>query len=117
MRSCGTPTELERRRELAVQRISEGYSAEEVADFLGVASRSVYRWHAASRRGGPAALAARPVPGRPPKLSYPQEKIVFRWLDERPTEHGLPTDLWSAARLARLIRQEFGVSFQPDYLG
>jgi transposase len=100
-----------------VQRVREGYSAEEVADFLGVAPRSVYRWQAAFIRGGTAALAARPVPGRPAKLSYPQEKIVFRWLAERPTEHGFPTDLWSAARLARLIHQEFGVSFHPDHLG
>src|SRR4051794_31562578 len=104
MRSYGTPAELERRRHLAVQRVCEGYSAEEVSDFLGVTPRSVFRWLASFRRHGPTALAARPAPGRPAKLSYTQEKIVFRWLAERPTTLGFPTDLWSAARLSRLIR-------------
>ena len=36
MRDKGTPAELEHRRLLAVQRVLEGYSAEEVGDFLGV---------------------------------------------------------------------------------
>ena len=36
MRTPGSSDELERRRHLAVQRVLEGYSIEEVADFLGV---------------------------------------------------------------------------------
>ena len=59
----------ERRRCLAVQRLQEGYSADEVADVLGVDPRSVRRWAAAFRDQGPRGLAARPVPGRPGKLT------------------------------------------------
>lgn len=116
MRSYGTAAELERRRHLAVERVGEGYSAEEVADILGVAPRSVYRWLSAFRRGGPAALEARPARGRPAKLSYTQEKIVFRWLAQRPTELGFPTDLWAADRLAQLIERDLDVSLNPHYL-
>jgi transposase len=116
MRSHGTPAELERRRHLAVERVCEGYCAEEVADVLGVAPRSVYRWLAAFRQGGPVALAARPAPGRPAKLSYTQEKIVFRWLAQSPTELGFPTDLWTADRLAQLIERDLDVSLNPHYL-
>ena len=116
MRSTGTPAELARRRRLAVQRVLEGYSTEEVADFLGVDPSSVRRWVIAFRRGGAAGLAARAVPGRPAKLSRTHEKIVLRWLSDRPTEHGFATDLWSAPRLAELIRQELGVSLHPGYL-
>jgi transposase len=47
MRDKGSPAELEHRRLLAVQRVLEGYSVEEVAEFLGVAPRSVRRWVAA----------------------------------------------------------------------
>ena len=75
MRSAGTPAELERRRRLAVQRVAEGYDASEVADFLGVDPRSVRRWVAAWHQHGAAGLQARPVSGRPPKLSHTQEKI------------------------------------------
>src|SRR4051794_13337579 len=118
MRTVGTAVELQRRRRLAVQRLAEGYSTEEVADFLDVAPRSVWRWLAAFRRQGDEGLAARPrpAPGPPPKLSSTQEKIVLRWLSDSPTEYGFPTDLWSAPRLAQLIDEEFGVHFHPHYL-
>ena len=116
MRTPGSPIVLEYRRQLAVQRIEEGYSVEEVADFLDVAPSSVRRWVASFQRLGAGGLAARPVPGRPPKLTSTQEKIVCRWLADNPTEHGCATDLWTAPELARLIEQEWSIHFHPDYL-
>jgi len=116
MRTQGSPAELEHRRCLAVQRVLDGYATAEVADFLGVDPSSVRRWLTAFRRQGAAGLAARPVPGRPPKLTATQEKIVRRWLTDNPTEYGFATELWTAPRLARLIQQEWGVSLHPDYL-
>lgn len=116
MRTTGSSTVLEYRRSLAVQRIEEGYSVQEVTDFLGVAPSSVRRWVATFRQRGADGLAAQPVPGRPPKLTSTQEKIVCRWLADHPTEHGFATELWTAPRLAQLIEQEFGVHFHPNYL-
>ncbi len=88
MRTEGTPAELQRRRVLAVQHLAEGYSVEEVADFLDVAPRSVWRWQAAFRRHGVSGLEAKrePGPGRPSQLTTTQEKIVLRWLSDSPTE-------------------------------
>jgi transposase len=116
MRDHGPPAELEHRRLLAVQRVLEGYSTEEVADFLDVDPRSVRRWVAAYQQAGDAGLLARPAAGRPPKLTYTQEKIIRRWLAEKPTEHGFATDLWTGPRLAHMIRQEFGIGLNPKYL-
>lgn len=116
MRSTGTPAELEHRRHLAVQRVLEGHSTEEVADFLGIDPRSVRRWVAAFVQRGPDALAARPAPGRPPKLTGAQEEVVLRWLADSPTEHGFATELGTGRRLAGLIQQEWGVSLHPRYL-
>lgn len=116
MRDKGSPEELEHRRLLAVQRVLEGYSAAEVAEFLGVDPRSVRRWVAAYREGGGQSLLPRPAPGRPPKLSLIQEKIALRWLTESPRHHGFETELWTAARLGRLIREEFGVALNSRYL-
>src|SRR5665213_2657415 len=98
MRTPGPPAELERRRHLVVQRVFEGYTTEEVADFLGVDSSSVRRWVIAFRREGDSGLAARPVSGRPPKLTTTQEKIVRRWLADSPLDHGFATELWTAPR-------------------
>ena len=117
MRTTGSAEVLEYRRRLAVERIHDGYSTREVAEFLGVDPGSVRRWLAAFRRHGGDALAARPVSGRPPKLTGTQEKIVRRWLAENPTEHGFATELWTAGRLAQLIEQEWGTHFHPDSLG
>jgi transposase len=49
-------------------------------------------------------------------LTTTQEKIVRRWLADKPTEHGFATDLWTGPRLATLIHQEFGIRLHPWYL-
>jgi transposase len=107
---------LEYRRRLAIARVSEGYSTQEVADFLGVDPSTVRRWLAAFRDRGAAGLVAGPVAGRPRKLTTTQEKIALRWLTESPRHHGFETELWTAARLGQLIREEFGVALNPRYL-
>lgn len=116
MRTHGSPAELEIRRRLAVEMLREGYSADEVATLLDVSPRTVWRWLALARHGGPRGLSAQPVSGRSPKLSHSQEKIVLRWLRHSPTEHGFATELWTGPRLAQLIAREFGITFNPRYL-
>jgi transposase len=116
MRTKGFPLELERRRRLAVQRVCDGYSTQEVAEFLGVDPRSVRRWLAAFRHNGLRGLAARPVWGRPPKLTRTQEKIVSRWLRDSPTQFGFATELWTCRCLAQLIEQEWAIALNPRYL-
>jgi transposase len=111
MRSKGSPAELEHRRFLAVQRVLEGYTVGEVADFLGIDSSSVYRWVAAFSRQGAAALTARPATGRPRKLSTTQEKIVRRWLADNPMDYGFATELWTGRRVQALIQRCYGVSY------
>jgi transposase len=107
---------LERRRRLAVCRVGEGYAPAEVAEFLAVDPRSVRRWVAAARRGGRRALRPRTGAGRPPKLDHTQTKIVDRWLARPPLDLGFETDLWTAGRLAALIRETWDVRFNRRYL-
>lgn len=116
MRNLGSPAELEHRRRLAVQRVLDGFSSDEVADFLGVDARSVRRWMRAFRREGWSGLAAQMPCGRPAKLTRTQEKIVLRWLSDPATDFGFATELWSAARIAELIRQEWRIVFNARYL-
>ena len=116
MRSKGLPPEVEYRRCLAVRRILEGYSIDEVADFLEVHPRTVKRWMQVFREGGWKGLASQPVAGRPCKLTALQEKILLRWLNDSPIEHGFPTELWTARRLAQLIWEEWSIQFHPRYL-
>ena len=115
MRTPGLPAVVEYRRSLGIDRVADGYSTQDVADFLAVDPGTVRRWLAACRCRGVAPDG--PGPGRPAKLSPTQEKVVLRWLSDPPSEHGFPTDLWSAPRLALLIEEAFGARFNPDYLG
>ena len=50
MRTRGSADELEHRRSLAVERVSEGYSTQEVVDFLGVDPSTVRRQFMLLRR-------------------------------------------------------------------
>jgi transposase len=116
MRTKGTAAELEARRRLAVQRVSDGWKRADVADFLGVHPETVAEWVRAHRAGGDNALAARPHPGRKPFLTADQERQVLGWLAGPPTEHGFRTELWTARRVADLIHRRLGVRFHPRYL-
>ena len=111
MRSQGSARELEQRRQLAVARVSEGYSQAQVAAFLGVHRSTVSRWVCTARAGGADALAPKPTPGRPRKLTARQEKTVLGWITRPPTRFGFAGDLWTSRRLATLIEQRLGVHF------
>src|SRR3954453_10749106 len=116
MRPHGSCAALEERRRLAVARVLEGYTAEEVADFLGVEPRSVYRWLAAFRQTGEEGLQAAPVPGRPPKLDSRQADRVLSWIQGDSQKFGFSTPRWTAPRLAIVIARELGVQLHPRYL-
>jgi transposase len=60
---------LEQLRIRAVGQVEQGAHPDEVAAALGMTRAAVYSWLAKYREGGPEALKARPVPGRPPRLS------------------------------------------------
>ena len=106
----------EARRRQAVQKVNEGWKQADVASFLGVHPVTVNKWVRAHRAGGDDGLARTPHPGRKPFLTAAQEKQVLGWLTEKPTAHGFLTDLWTARRVADLIRRAFGVEFHPSYL-
>jgi transposase len=116
MRTRGSAAELERQRRLAVKRVLEGYKPAYVAKFLGVHPASVRSWVRAYRQQGDDGLAAKPHPGRPPKLTIKQERGVLRWLRKNPKSFGFATELWSARRIAQLIQRKWDIHFNHRYL-
>lgn len=65
---------------------------------------------------GDQGLESHAASGRPPKLSRFQEKIISRWIHEKPIVFGFRNELWGAGKLSLLIQQEFGIHFNADYL-
>jgi len=41
---------------------------------------------------------------------------VLRWLEDKPTDFGFDTELWTCRRLAQLIREEWDIELHPRYL-
>lgn len=107
---------LEQTRLLAVLRLADGWSQQEVADFLDVRPRSVRRWHRDFRLRGEAGLASKRGRGRPCKLDSEQAAQILSWLDRSACEFGFPTDRWTAPRVGSVIRRRFGVGMNHRYL-
>ena len=69
------------RRFRALQLKERGWYQRDIAEALGVSEDAVSRWLTRACDGGPEALFARPSPGRPPKLSSAQRRLIpeFLW--------------------------------------
>lgn len=105
----------EDRRRLAVQRVLEGETQTDVAKSLKVSLRSVQYWMRRYRDRSEAGLQDVKHPGPKSKLSTAQERTVCSWLAKDPTEFGFRTSLWTAPRLVKLIRDKFGIVYNPNY--
>jgi len=117
MRLKGSAEVLEARRHRALRLLDEGRSLNEVARLLDCAPSSVMRWRDARDAGGVEALRVRFSPGRPPKLDRRQRQRLVRMLLQGPLAHGHTTDLWTTARVARLIGKEFRVRYHRAHVG
>lgn len=117
MRPMGNARQLERRRQRAIALLRDGRPPVEVARLVGVDRRSVRRWNAAHRRQGVAGLAARPVPGRPSKLTGRRRERLEALLLRGAEASGFESDLWTCPRIARVIRQRFGIRYHVDHIG
>lgn len=101
---------LETLRRDAVLRVEQGESPEAVAQGLGINRRTIYRWLAAYHYGGDDALAAKPVPGAPPKLDAKQMARLVRLIkDKTPQQYKFEYALWTLAIIRELIDRVFGV--------
>jgi transposase len=109
---------LEVLRFRAVERVEAGAHPEDVAEALGLARGTVYMWLAKYREGGREALRARPVPGRPAKLSGEQLRRLYALIvgaDPRQLEFEFA--LWTREMVRELIRREFKVALSVVSVG
>jgi transposase len=113
-RPIGTAAELERRRRRAVELLGQGESPTTLARILGVHETSVHRWRRLAQKGP--GLQARPHPGPTPLLSSAQWAEIQQSLLQGAKKHGWPNDLWTAARVAALIKRHTGVAYHPEHV-
>lgn len=109
---------LEVLRLRAVEQVEAGEHPEEVAAVLGLHRKTVYGWLAQHREGGREALRAKPVPGRPSKLSDEQMRTLYTLVAETdPRQLSFEFALWTREMVRSLIRQWFGVALSKASVG
>jgi transposase len=108
---------FEWRRFQALHLNRQGWPRHDIADALGVSPVSVNRWLARAREGGPEALRAHPSPGRPPKLTAAQKRLIPEFLWHGAEAYGFRGEVWTCARVAQVIEEEFGVRYHKDHVG
>lgn len=97
--------EVTRKRVCAGRLLKKGKKPGEVAHAVGVARQTVYTWKAVFDEGGIDALRAMPAPGRPARLDDAQLQDLRRALQQKPTEYGFDTELWTLKRVSALIER------------
>jgi transposase len=94
----------------------QGWYQRDIAEALGVSEVSVSRWLARARFGGPEALLARSSPGRPPKLSPEQKRMIPEFLWHGPEAYGFRGEVWTCGRVVKVIAEEFGVTYRKGHV-
>ena len=114
MRPKGTAAELERRRKRAVEAVRlEGLSPATVARAFGVHRVTVRKWLQAANV--PHGLDAKPA-SRNPALADDRLPELEGLLRQGARAHGWPNDVWSADRVAEVIRRHFGVAYHVEHV-
>jgi transposase len=80
-----------------------------VAEVLGVATETVWRWATAYRKNGLEALYPKPRAPKPSKLTPEQKAETLSWLDTGKTSSGENVH-WTLERLRYAIGEKFGVT-------
>lgn len=117
MRPRGTPAELEARRRRAIVELGKGLMVTQVAERIGCSHSAVIAWRDAVRKKGEKGLAAKPAPGRPPKLTARQRARLPKLLLRGAEAWGYPTALWTTKRVASVIEREFKVKLHRAHVG
>src|SRR5262249_195156 len=114
MRPTRHALELERRRIRAVELVEQGESPTLVARILGISKAAVSRWRRMAREG--LGLAAKPRPGRKPSLSDEQVNQLEQLLLQGAVQHGWLNNLWTCARVAKIIERAFGICYHKGHV-
>ena len=114
MRKQGDRAELEARRLRGARLLQRGTRPAEVARRLGVSRTSVGRWVAALKSNGVDGLRKALRTGRPPLLTEAKKKRLVAALEAGALAQGYSTDLWTLARVGRLIEKISGEHYSES---
>ena len=101
----------------AVRLFEKDIAPAEVARRLGVHRQSATRWRKEWQAGGNEALQSKGKLGRKCELSEEQQAELALILEAGAVAAGMPTEVWTLPRVAKLVRERFGVAYHPGHVG
>src|ERR1051326_2659302 len=97
------------RRFRALKLAQQNWVHRDIAAALGVSEAAVSQWLTDARREGTESLLVNPH-GRHPKLMPEQQRLLPDFLWHGAEAYGFRGDVWTCARIAKVLRWEFSVS-------
>lgn len=104
------------RRKRAFELRELGWSESEIAKALGVTQGAVSQWLSRGSSDGEPAWVTKPRPGRPAKLTEPQRLMIPDMLSHGAEAWGFRGAVWTAARVAQVLRWQFGVHYHKAHV-
>jgi transposase len=93
-----------------------GWKHRQIATALGVTEAAVSQWITMARDDGPVAVLARSRPGPAAKIELDQMRLIPDLLGHGAEAYGFRGEVWTCARIAKVIEEEFGVSYNRGHV-
>ncbi len=93
----------------------KGWKQKDIAEALGVTEGAVSQWLKKAKTQGVEALQHTSPPGATPKLSKEQQAQLPALLERGAEAFGFRGQVWTTARVAQMIEQQFGVRYHPAH--
>lgn len=94
----------------------EGKSAPEIADILKVHRSKVSIWLRNWQENGMDGILEGHRSGRPPAMSAAQRQDLADILDSGPVAYGFTSGVWTSPMVARVIKEEFSITYNPAHV-
>jgi transposase len=109
---------LEALRIRTVQQVQAGASPEVQAQALGLRRSTIYNWLALYRAGGWDALKAKPLAGRPKKITGAQLAWLYKTVTgSNPLQHRFEFALWTRQMIGILLWEQFRLKLSLSSVG
>lgn len=95
----------------------QGWIQQDIADALSVSKEAVSRWLRRGREAGVESLLSHPAAGARPKLLATQKAMIPELLWHGAEAYGFRGEVWTCARIAKVVEEEFGVRYHKDHVG
>lgn len=96
-------------RQQEVRAVHEGQTATSVAAAFGLNLRLVFTWLAKFSDSGEEALFAKPIPGRPAKVSDEEMRWIAQAVrNHTPQQFGFDYALWTLSPILKLTTRQLG---------